>query len=42
MHSLPLLGTTALVLFGSRALIQAAVRWVVKNRPVFHHKKKTA
>jgi len=26
-----------LVLFGSRALIQAACAWAVKNKPVFHH-----
>jgi hypothetical protein len=37
MYSLSLLGATALVLFGSRALIQVARAWVVNNKSAFHH-----
>ena len=37
MHSLPLLGATALVLFGGRALIHAARAWVFNNKSGFHH-----
>lgn len=37
MYSLPLLAATALVLFGSRALIHAARVWMVNNKSAFHH-----
>jgi len=37
MYSLPLLGATALVLFGSRALIHAARAWVFNKKSAFHH-----
>jgi hypothetical protein len=36
MYSLSFLGATALVLFGSRALIHAARAWALNNKSPFH------
>jgi len=36
MYSLPLLGATALVLFGGRALIRAARAWMVNHKSAIY------
>jgi hypothetical protein len=37
MYSLTLLGATALVVFGGRALVHAARAWVFNNKSAFQH-----